>query len=77
MLWIRLRFRREASWSLTVQGYTAVAVADDKHQVIVEGQAHRAPQEQELLQPMLSDLQESFQDQDLSDNIFTGIQTDR
>jgi transposase len=43
-----------------IQGYTAVAVADDKHQVIVEAQAHGAPQEQELLQPVLGDLQESF-----------------
>jgi len=53
----------------TIQGYTAVAVTDDKHQVIVEAQAHGAPQEQELLQPVLTDLQESFQDLDLSDNI--------
>jgi transposase len=52
-----------------IQGYTAVAVTDDKHQVIVEAQAHGVPQEQELLQPVLSDLQESFQDLDLSDNI--------
>ena len=52
-----------------IQGYTAVAVTDDKHQVIVEAQAHGAPQEQELLQPVLGDLQESFQDLDLSDNI--------
>lgn len=55
----------------TIQGYTAVAVTDDKHQVIVEAQAHGVPQEQELLQPVLTDLQESFQDLDLSDNILT------
>jgi len=52
-----------------IQGYTAVAVTDDKHQVIVEAQAHGVPQEQELLQPVLTDLQEGFQDLDLSDNI--------
>ena len=52
-----------------IQGYTAVAVTDDKHQVIVEAQAHGVPQEQELLQPVLGDLQESFQALDLSDNI--------
>lgn len=53
----------------TMQGYTAVAVTDDKHQVIVEAQAHGVPQEQELLQPVLTDLQESFQDLGLSDNL--------
>ena len=52
-----------------IQGYTAVAVTDDKHQVIVGAQAHGAPQEQELLQPVLGDLQESFQDLGLSGNI--------
>lgn len=53
----------------TIQGYTAVAVTDDKHQIIIEAQAHGAPQEQELLQPVLTDLQESFQDLNLSDNL--------
>jgi hypothetical protein len=53
----------------TIQGYTAVAVTDDKAQVIVEAQAHGASQEQELLQPVLGELQESFQALDLSDNI--------
>lgn len=52
-----------------IQGYTAVAVTDDKHQVIVEAQAHGAPQEQELLQPVLSDLQASFQELGLSGNV--------
>ena len=55
----------------TIQGYTAIAVTDDKEQVIVAAQAHGVPQEQELLQPVLSDLQESFQDLDLSDNILS------
>ncbi|MCP5438991.1 MAG: IS1182 family transposase [Chromatiaceae bacterium] len=52
-----------------MQGYTAVAVTDGKHQVIVEAQAHGVPQEQELLQPVLTDLQESFQDLGLAGNI--------
>jgi hypothetical protein len=52
-----------------IQGYTAVAVTDEKHQVIVEAQAHGVPQEQELLQPVLGDLQENFQDLGLSGNI--------
>ena len=53
----------------TIQGYTAVAVTDDRHQVIVEAQAHGVPQEQELLQPVLTELQTSFQDLGLSGNI--------
>jgi transposase len=52
-----------------MQGYTAVAVTDDRHQVIIEAQAHGVPQEQELLQPVLTDLQESFQDLGLSGNV--------
>lgn len=52
-----------------IQGYTAVAVTDDKHQIIVEAQAHGVPQEQELLQPVLDDLRENFQDLGLSPNI--------
>ncbi len=52
-----------------MQGYTAVAVTDDKHQVIVEAQAHGAPQEQELLQPILKVLRENFQDAGLSGNV--------
>jgi len=51
------------------QGYTAVAVTDDKHQLFVEAQAHGAPEVQELLQPVLTDLQESFQDLGPSGNI--------
>ena len=52
-----------------IQGYTAVAVTDDKHQIIVEAQAHGAPQEQELLQPVLADLRERFSELSLSPNI--------
>ena len=53
----------------TIQGYTAVAVTDDRHQVIVEAEAHGTPQEQELLQPVLDALREGFQELDLADNI--------
>ena len=52
-----------------IQGYTAVAVTDAKHQIIVEAQAHGAPQEQELLQPVLEGLRDNFQDLGLSPNI--------
>jgi transposase len=36
-----------------IQGYTGVAVVDEKHQVIVEAQAHGVGQEQELLVPVV------------------------
>jgi len=36
-----------------VQGYDGVAVVDDKHQIIVHAEAYGAPQEHELLQPMV------------------------
>jgi transposase len=39
-----------------IQGYTAVAAVDDKHQVIVEAQAHGVGQEQELLCPVVDAL---------------------
>jgi transposase len=39
-----------------VQGYTGVAAVDEKHQVIVEAQAHGSGSEQELLVPMLDGL---------------------
>jgi transposase len=43
------------------QGYTGVAVSDNKRQVIVEAQAHGAPQEQELFQPVIDGVVENFQ----------------
>jgi transposase len=39
-----------------VQGYTGVAAVDEKHQVIVEAQAHGSGSEQELLELMLEPL---------------------
>jgi hypothetical protein len=39
-----------------IQGYTAVAAVDDKHQIIVGAQAHGVGQEQELLLPMVQAL---------------------
>lgn len=40
-----------------IQGYTAVAAVDEKHQVIVEAQAHGVGPEQELLAPVMDALQ--------------------
>jgi transposase len=39
-----------------IQGYTAVAAVDEKHQIIVEAQAHGVGQEQELLAPVVEAL---------------------
>jgi len=36
-----------------IQGYTGVAVVDEKHQIIVEAQAHGTGSEQELLLPVI------------------------
>jgi transposase len=43
-----------------VQGYTGVAIADDKHQVIIEAQAFGEGQEHGLLIPMLEGTQTSL-----------------
>jgi hypothetical protein len=40
-----------------IQGYTAVAAVDEKHQIIVEAQANGVGQEQELLAPVVDALQ--------------------
>ena len=40
-----------------IQGYTGVAVVDEKHQIIVEAQAHGVGQEQELLAPVVEAVQ--------------------
>lgn len=39
-----------------IQGYTAVAAVDEKHQIVVEAQAHGVGQEQELLAPVVEAL---------------------
>ena len=43
-----------------IQGYTAVAAVDDKHQIIVEAQAHGVGSEQELLIPIVDAMQPLF-----------------
>ena len=41
-----------------VQGYTGVAAVDEKHQIIIEAQAHGSGSEQELLLPVVEALDE-------------------
>jgi hypothetical protein len=43
-----------------IQGYDGVAVVDDKHQIIVHAEAFGAPQEQDLLLPMLEGTKQNF-----------------
>jgi transposase len=43
-----------------VQGYDGVAVVDNKHQIIVHAEAFGAPQEHDLLQPMVEGTRENF-----------------
>ncbi|MGD0238152.1 MAG: transposase, partial [Syntrophorhabdales bacterium] len=43
-----------------IQGYDGVAVVDDKHQIVVHAEAFGAPQEQDLLQPMVEGARENL-----------------
>ena len=43
-----------------IQGYDGVAVVDDKHQVIVHGEAFGEAQENHLLKPMIEGTRENF-----------------
>jgi hypothetical protein len=51
------------------QGYTGVAIADDRHQVILEAQAFGEGQEHGVLIPMLEATRERFSELDLSSDI--------
>jgi transposase len=48
-----------------IQGYTAVAAVDAKHQVIVEAQAHGTGSEQELLLPMVEGMKDVIKETSL------------
>lgn len=56
-----------------VQGYTGVALADSKHQVIVEAQAFGEGQEHGVLEPMLEATRESFSELKLSSDILKEV----
>ena len=57
----------------TIQGYTAVAAVDKKHQVIVDAQAFGEGQEHHVLQPVLNTVRERFTrfGQNIKDTIIT------
>ena len=48
-----------------IQGYTGVAAVDDKHQIIVEAQAHGTGSEQELLVPVVAAMADLLDDASL------------
>jgi hypothetical protein len=43
-----------------IQGYDGLAVVDAKHQIVVHAEAYGAPQEQDLLLPMIEGTKENF-----------------
>ena len=53
-----------------IQGYNGVAVVDEKHQIIVNAQAHGEGQEAHLLQPMLESTSEELKAAKISQDIF-------
>lgn len=53
-----------------IQGHDGVAVVDDNHQIIVHAEAFGAPQEQDLLLPMIEGTKENFREIDSDSDIF-------
>jgi hypothetical protein len=53
-----------------IQGYDGVAAVDQKHQVIVHGEAFGQPQEHELLKPMVEGTRDNFEAIGVQGDIF-------
>jgi transposase len=53
-----------------IQGYNGVAVVDEKHQIIVNAEAHGEGQEAHLLQPMLESTREELKAAKISPDVF-------
>ena len=53
-----------------IQGYNGVAVVDEKHQIIVNAQAHGEGQEAHLLQPMIESTREGLKAAKISPDVF-------
>jgi len=56
-----------------IQGYSAMALVDAKHQVIVHAQAFGENQEHGLLIPMLEGARESYRELKLSEDVLEGV----
>ena len=54
-----------------IQGYNGVAVVDEKHQIIVNAEAHGEGQEAHLLQPMLESTREGLKAAKISQTYFS------
>ncbi len=54
-----------------IQGYDGVAVVDEKHQVVVHAEAFGAPQEHDLLGPMIEGTRENFETIGGKGDVFT------
>ena len=52
-----------------IQGYTGVAAVDGKHQVIVEAEAYGENQEKSLLTPTIKNINETFKEKGLSEEV--------
>jgi hypothetical protein len=53
-----------------IQGYNGVAVVDEKHQIIVNAEAHGEGQEAHLLEPMLESTRQGLKAAKISSDIF-------
>jgi transposase len=53
-----------------IQGYNGLAVVDEKHQIIVNAQAHGEGQEAHLLEPMLESTREGLKAAKISPDVF-------
>src|SRR6266481_86220 len=53
-----------------IQGYNGVAVVDERHQIIVNAEAHGEGQEAHLLQPMLESTREGLKAAKISPDVF-------
>jgi transposase len=53
-----------------IQGYNGVAVVDEKHQIIVNAEAHGEGQEAHLLEPMLESTRQGFKEAKISPDVF-------
>ncbi len=54
----------------TIQGYNGVAVVDEKHQIVVNAQAHGEGQEMHLLEPILESTREQLASTGIAEDVF-------
>jgi len=55
-----------------IQGYNAQALVDDKHQVIIHGEAFGDPQDHSLIKPMVDGAKENIKDIGIGEDYFEG-----